>query len=29
MSASIYPVRAEILIPPKNEPFVVKYIPRV
>ena len=27
MSASIYPIRNEILIPPQNEVFMVKYIP--
>jgi hypothetical protein len=27
MSASIYPIRNEILIPPKGETFVAKYIP--
>jgi hypothetical protein len=27
MSASIYPIRNEILIPPENEVFMVKYIP--
>jgi hypothetical protein len=27
MSASIYPIRNRILIPPENEPFVAKYIP--
>lgn len=27
MSAAISPVRNEILIPPMNEPFVVKYVP--
>jgi hypothetical protein len=27
MSASIYPIRNRILIPPDNEPFVAKYIP--
>ena len=26
MSASIYPIRNRILIPPENEPFVAKYI---
>jgi len=27
MSASIYPIRNRILIPPENEPFVAKNIP--
>lgn len=27
MSASIYPIRNEILIPPEGESFVVKYVP--
>jgi len=27
MSAGIYPIRNQILIPPENEPFVAKYIP--
>ncbi|HEX6562865.1 MAG TPA: hypothetical protein VF020_01210 [Chthoniobacterales bacterium] len=26
-SVAIYPVRNEILIPPENDPFIVKYIP--
>jgi hypothetical protein len=26
-SASIYPLRNEILIPPQGEPFVIKYVP--
>ncbi len=26
-SVAIYPIRNEILIPPENDPFIVKYIP--